>query len=132
MVTEAYVVVGAAASTVGIPGLLSGLLSAAARKKTVYRIAALAALHKVLSSLQPLARPHQVPSESVAVDGDVVWAIVFPPLLEALQQHLAAATAHPQLAVAGAEARAAEVEGAEGVETKPWPLVEACRWVATC
>jgi hypothetical protein len=101
----------------------SGLLSAAARKKSTYRSAALAALHKVLVALQPRASTTSQPS---AVDGSAVWGTVAPPLLEALQQQLAAASTAPAAASANGDKGAASADASD--EVKPLPLSETCRW----
>lgn len=101
-------------SCTGLPVLLQGLLSAAARKKTSYRTAALAALQQVLDALPPLMA-------AVAVDGASVWQVVSPPMLQALQQQLEAASKPPASAAAAAEGGGVEEE------VKPLPLVEACK-----
>lgn len=98
----------------GLPVLLQGLLSAAARKKTAYRTAALAALQQVLDALPPLLA-------AGTVDGVSVWQVVSPPMLQALQQQLEAASTPP------AAAAAAEGGGVVDEEVKPLPLVEACK-----
>lgn len=99
----------------GLPVLLQGLLSAAARKKTAYRTAALAALQQVLDALPPLMA-------AGAVDGVSVWQVVSPPMLQALQQQLEAASKPPAAAAA-----AAEGGGSVEEELKPLPLVEVCK-----
>jgi hypothetical protein len=101
--------------------LLGGLLSAAARKKSTYRSAALAALQKVLVAVQPRASTPSLPS---AVDGSAVWGTVAPPLLEALQQQLNTAST-PAVVVGVKGAGVADA----GDEVKPLPLSETCRWV---
>ncbi|WIA23756.1 hypothetical protein OEZ85_000433 [Tetradesmus obliquus] len=103
----------------GVDVLLGGLLSAAARKKTSYRAAALAAMQKVLVALLPLTRATTTPA---VVDGGAVWGSVSPPLLDALQQHLTAASAPAPAAKAEAAAGAAEPAD----EVKPLPLPETC------
>lgn len=110
------------ASSTGVDVLLGGLLSAAARKKTSYRAAALAAMQKVLVALLPLTRT--TTTAPAVVDGGAVWGTVSPPLLDALQQHLAAASAPAPAAKAEAAAGAAELAD----EVKPLPLPETCRW----
>lgn len=100
--------------------MLGGLLSAAARKKTSYRAAALAAMQKVLVALLPLTRT--TTTAPPVVDGSAVWGTVSPPLLNALQQHLAAASAPVPAAKANAAAGAAEPAD----EVKPLPLPETC------
>ncbi|KAF6252864.1 armadillo-type protein [Scenedesmus sp. NREL 46B-D3] len=102
----------------GTAVLLSGMLSAAARKKSSYRIAALAAMQKVLAAMQPLTSTATVPA---AVDGSAVWGTVSPPLLQALQQQLAAASA-PAQASGDTGAGAADPYD----EVKPLPLAETC------
>jgi hypothetical protein len=114
-------------ATAGIAVLLDGLLAAAARKKSSYRAAALAALQKVLSALQPLTRTS---AGTAVVDGSIVWSTVSAPLLEALQQHLASASTPLP---AAKEQSAGDGSGAGGAEqsdeVKPLPLPETCRQV---
>jgi hypothetical protein len=105
--------------------LLNGLLAAAARKKTSYRAAALAAMQKVLAALPTLTSSAATRG---VIDGSAVWGTVSPPLLEALQQQLDALTAPSSTAAEGA-AGAGSADPSE--EPKPLPLLETCRWVRT-
>jgi hypothetical protein len=102
--------------------LLQGLLAAAARKKTTFRTAALAALQQLLDALPPLTKaPPAATGKGAVVDRGAVWEVVSPPMLQALQQQLAAASKIP--------ATAAAPGAGEGVEdeVKPLPLVEVCK-----
>jgi len=78
-------------------------------------------MQRVLVALLPLTRTTTVPA---VVDGSAVWGTVSPPLLDALQQHLAAASAPAPAAKEAAAAGAAEPAD----EVKPLPLPETCRW----
>jgi hypothetical protein len=115
--------------------LLQGLLAAASRKKTAYRTAALAALQKLLDALPPLtAAGGAAGSSACALQGDAVWQAVSGPMLEALQQHLTAAST-PAAAAASAAGDSGSASAASGSaagaasedDVKPLPLAEACR-----
>jgi hypothetical protein len=108
----------------GLAVIVNGLLAAAARKKTVFRTAALAALQKLLDALA--AAPSAAAPE---VDAAAVWQLLSGPMLEALQQHLtAASTPAPSSAPAPGDGGAAAAAAAEAAdEVKPLPLVEVCK-----
>ena len=103
--------------------LLKGLLGAAARKKSSYRVGALASLQKVLEALH---RP------SVACDGQTVWEAVSPTLLGALEQQVEAASKQPDRPASVMEdGTGASADKGDNVneEVKPLPLSETCRSV---
>lgn len=126
------VVILAVASCAGVDILLKALLAAAARKKTSFRAAALAALQRIL---QALSKPSESglqqgtpPSAGVPCDGAAVWQVVSRPLVEALQQHMTASSTPPVPASSSSSAAAvAGGEGESGSEVKPLPLAEVCK-----
>jgi hypothetical protein len=113
-------------------------VAAAARKKTLYRAAALAALQKLLAAMElqpggPSGTSQKVDSSenssnstaaaaAAAAAAEIVWRVASAPLLDALQQHVTAATSTPAAAEKGAEG--ADVAGSG--EDKPAPLAETC------
>ncbi|GBF95386.1 hypothetical protein Rsub_07814 [Raphidocelis subcapitata] len=116
----------ALAADPGIAHIVSALLSAAGRRRTAYRSAALAALQKLLTALGDSADK----GEAVPGAGEV-YAAVSQPLLEAVMRHATEPPAQAKPAALAGSAAASEPAAAdEDGPPPPLPLAESLRCLA--